>query len=42
MLTKLLLLIAGSFSVVALYIMMAFLAMLAGENELPDLDDIQV
>jgi hypothetical protein len=36
------LLLAGSATILALYIMMAFLAAISRENELPDLEDVQV
>jgi len=42
MMINFMLLLVGGVSVMALYIMMAFLATLSMENDLPDLEDIQI
>lgn len=42
MFITMILFLAGSVSVIGVLVMMLFLAVLARENELPDLDDIQV
>ncbi|MFA6009442.1 MAG: hypothetical protein WC799_05625 [Desulfobacteraceae bacterium] len=42
MLIKLITILACGLSAVALYIMMALLTVMARENELPDLEDIEV
>jgi hypothetical protein len=42
MIFKLLLLLTGSLSLFALYVVMALLFAMSTENELPDLSDIEV
>lgn len=42
MFLNLMIMLAGGLACLALYLMMAFLATLSMENELPDLEDVQV